>query len=146
MRIVIAVDSFKGSLTSLEAGQAAAEGIRRVYPDAGILVRPLADGGEGTVDALVSGMGGRFRTIPVEGPLGERVDCTYGLLGGTAVIEMAAAAGLPLVPPALRDPMNTSTYGVGQVIADAIDQGCRRFLIGIGGSATNDGEIGRAHV
>ena len=142
MRIVIAVDSFKGSLTSLEAGQAAAEGIRRVYPDAGILVRPLADGGEGTVDALVSGMGGRFRTIPVEGPLGERVDCTYGLLGGTAVIEMSAAAGLPLVPPALRDPMNTSTYGVGQVIADAIDQGCRRFLIGIGGSATNDGGAG----
>lgn len=142
MKIVIAVDSFKGSLTSLEAGHAAAEGIRRVCPDAEILVRPLADGGEGTVDALTSGMGGRLRTIPVEGPLGETVRCSYGIIDNTAVIEMAAAAGLPLVPPALRDPMNTSTYGVGQLIADAIDQGCRRFLIGIGGSATNDGGAG----
>ena len=142
MKIVIAVDSFKGSLTSLEAGHAVAEGIRRVYPDAEILVRPLADGGEGTVDALTSGMGGRLRTLPVEGPLGESVSCAYGIIGGTAVIEMAAAAGLPLVPPALRDPMNTSTYGVGQVIADAMEQGCRRFLVGIGGSATNDGGAG----
>lgn len=142
MKIVVAVDSFKGSLTSLEAGQAVAQGARRVYPDAQILVRPLADGGEGTVDALVSGMGGQFRTIPVEGPLGETVDCTYGLIGDIAVIEMAAAAGLPLVPPHLRDPMNTSTYGVGQVIADAVKQGCRRLLIGIGGSATNDGGAG----
>lgn len=144
MKIVVAVDSFKGSLTSLEAGQAVAQGARRVYPDAQILVRPLADGGEGTVDALVSGMGGQFRTIPVEGPLGETVDCTYGLIGDIAVIEMAAAAGLPLVPPHLRDPMNTSTYGVGQVIADAVKQGCRRLLIGIGGSATNDGGAGMA--
>ena len=138
MKVVVAMDSFKGSLTSLAAG----EGILRAAPAAEVLVRPLADGGEGTVEALVSGMGGKLRTVRVTGPLGEGVDCAYGVLGDTAVIEMAGAAGLPLVPAEERDPLRTTTYGVGEVIADAIAQGCRRFLVGIGGSATNDGGAG----
>lgn len=142
MKVVVAMDSFKGSLTSLAAGAAAREGILRADPAAEVLVRPLADGGEGTVEALVSGMGGRLRTVRVTGPLGEGVDCAYGVLGDTAVIEMAGAAGLPLVPAEERDPLRTTTYGVGEVIADAIAQGCRRFLVGIGGSATNDGGAG----
>ena len=142
MKVVVAMDSFKGSLTSLAAGAAVREGILRADPTAEVLVRPLADGGEGTVEALVSGMGGRLRTVRVTGPLGEGVDCAYGVLGDTAVIEMAGAAGLPLVPAEERDPLRTTTYGVGEVIADAIAQGCRRFLVGIGGSATNDGGAG----
>lgn len=142
MKVVVAMDSFKGSLTSLAAGEAAREGILRADPAAEVLVRPLADGGEGTVEALVSGMGGRLRTVRVTGPLGEGVDCAYGVLGDTAVIEMAGAAGLPLVSAEERDPLRTTTYGVGEVIADAIAQGCRRFLVGIGGSATNDGGAG----
>ena len=142
MKVVVAMDSFKGSLTSLAAGAAAREGILRADPAAEVLVRPLADGGEGTVEALVSGMGGSLRTVRVTGPLGEGVDCAYGVLGDTAVIEMAGAAGLPLVPAEERDPLRTTTYGVGEVIADAIAQGCRRFLVGIGGSATNDGGAG----
>ena len=142
MKVVVAMDSFKGSLTSLAAGAAAREGILRADPAAEVLVRPLADGGEGTVEALVSGMGGRLRTVRVTGPLGEGVDCAYGVLGDTAVIEMAGAAGLPLVSAEERDPLRTTTYGVGEVIADAIAQGCRRFLVGIGGSATNDGGAG----
>ncbi len=144
MKIVFAIDSFKGSMSSLQAGQAAAEGAKRVWPDAEVVVRPLADGGEGTVEALAAGMGGSIRVVDVEGPLGETVKCAYGVIeeSRTAVIEMAAASGLTLVPPALRDPMNTSTYGVGQVIADAIELGCRRFIVGIGGSATNDGGAG----
>lgn len=142
MKVVIAVDSFKGSMTSLEAGNAAAEGVRRAFPQAEVCVRPLADGGEGTVEALTRGMGGALRTVRVEGPLGAPVDCAYGIVGHTAVMEMAGAAGLPLVPPEMRDPMKTSTFGVGQVVRDAIGQGCRRFLIGIGGSATNDGGAG----
>ena len=142
MKVVVAMDSFKGSLTSLAAGAAVREGILRADPAAEVLVRPLADGGEGTVEALVSGMGGKLRTVRVTGPLGEGVDCAYGVLGDTAVIEMAGAAGLPLVPAEERDPLRTTTYGVGEVIADAIAQGCRRFLVGIGGSATNDGGAG----
>ena len=144
MKIVFAIDSFKGSMSSLQAGQAAAEGAKRVWPDAEVVVRPLADGGEGTVEALAAGMGGSIRVVDVEGPLGETVKCAYGVIeeSKTAVIEMAAASGLTLVPPALRDPMNTSTYGVGQVIADAMELGCRRFIVGIGGSATNDGGAG----
>ncbi len=146
MKAVIAIDSFKESLTSLQAGNAAKEGILRVFPDADVLVRPLADGGEGTTEALVSGMGGELVTVCVEDPLGKPVQAQYGILTEsgrkTAIIEMAAASGLMLVPPELRDPMNTSTYGVGQMIADAMQKGCRRFLVGIGGSATNDGGAG----
>lgn len=144
MKAVIAIDSFKGSLTSIEAGNSVAEGIKRVYNDAEIIVKPLADGGEGTVETLTSGMGGTRQSVSVTGPLGKPVRCEYGIIEdtGTAVIEMAGAAGLPLVPKEERNPMNTTTYGVGEVILDAIKKGCRRFIIGIGGSATNDGGIG----
>ncbi len=144
MKIVIAIDSFKGSLTSLEAGKAARKGILRVCPDARISVRPLADGGEGTVAALTLGMGGHTEKVTVTGPLGRPVECAYGILGDgqTAVMEMSAAAGITLVPADERNPMATTTYGVGEVIRDAIAKGCRRFIVGIGGSATNDGGIG----
>lgn len=144
MKVLAVFDSFKGSMTSLEAGNAAAKGILRADPDAQVTVRLLADGGEGTVDALTSNMGGRKRVISVTGPLGDPVDCTYGILDetGTAVIEMAGAAGLVLVPESKRNPLYTTTYGVGEVIRDAIGQGCRKFIVGIGGSATNDGGVG----
>lgn len=144
MKIVIAMDSFKGSLSSLEAGEAVAEGIRAAEPEALLQVRPLADGGEGTVEALTAGLGGRLEQAEVCGPLGRPVRCSYGILrdGQTAVIEMAAAAGLPLVPEKERNPLYTTTFGVGQVIRRAIEQGCRRFLVGLGGSATNDGGAG----
>ena len=143
MKAVIAMDSFKGSLSSSEAGTAVMEGIKRVYPDAEVWVRPLADGGEGTVETLAAGMGGRLREVTVTGPLCRPVKCTYAILpSGTAVIEMAAAAGLPLVPSSERNPLYTTTRGVGEVILDAVGAGCRKFLIGIGGSATNDGGVG----
>ncbi|MBT9786647.1 glycerate kinase [[Clostridium] symbiosum] len=144
MKVTIAIDSLKGSLTSLEAGQAAAEGIRRVYEDADICIRPLADGGEGTVEALVRGMGGELKRITVTGPLGKLVVCEYGIIkeSGTAVIEMAGAAGITMVDEEERNPLYTTTYGVGEVIRDAVRSGCRRFVVGIGGSATNDGGIG----
>ena len=144
MNVLIAIDSFKGSLSSMQAGQAAAEGIKRVYPDAEIVVRPIADGGEGTVDALVSGMGGEMQYIPVTGPLGQTVEAAYGIIyeSRTAIIEMSAAAGITLVPATERNPMNTTTYGVGEIIMDAIRKGCRNFVVGIGGSATNDGGFG----
>ena len=142
--IVVAIDSFKGSMTSMEAGAAITEGARRADPSLAVTVRPLADGGEGTVDALVSGMNGTLRTVTVTGPLGDPVRCAYGLIEKEklAVIEMSGAAGITLVPPEKRDPLYTTTYGVGQVIRDAIGMGCRRFIIGIGGSATNDGGVG----
>lgn len=144
MNVVIAMDSFKGSMTSLEAGQAAAEGIRRIYPEATIHVRPVADGGEGTVEALIEGMDGIRERAVVTGPLGDPVNACYGILrrSGTAILEMSAAAGITLVPPEKRNPMRTTTYGVGEMIADAIRKNCRNFIIGIGGSATNDGGIG----
>ncbi|WP_125141695.1 glycerate kinase [Clostridium transplantifaecale] len=144
MKVTIAIDSLKGSLTSLEAGEAAAEGIRRVYGDAAVCVRPLADGGEGTVQALACGMGGMLRKVTVTGPLGEPVDCEYGIIkeSRTAVVEMAGAAGITLVSDAERNPLYATTYGVGEVIRDAIANGCRRFVVGIGGSATNDGGVG----
>ncbi len=143
MKIVLALDSFKGSMSSIEAGEAAAEGIKRADPDIETIVRPLADGGEGTVDALVTGMGGRYEEVTVTGPLGETVISRYGIIGdGTAVIEMSSAAGITLVPTDKRNPMKATTYGVGETIIDAIDKGCRKFIIGIGGSATNDGGAG----
>lgn len=143
MKIVIAIDSFKGSLTSIEAGKAAADGISRVYPQAEISVYPLADGGEGTIETLVSGLGGVLRTVTVSDPLCRIISARYGILPDlTAVIEMASAAGITLLTETERNPMNTTTYGVGQLIADAVSQGCRNFIIGIGGSATNDGGIG----
>ena len=143
MKAVIAIDSFKGSMDSIEAGEAAEKGIRRVFTDAEAIVYPLADGGEGTVQALAKGLGGKLEKVKVTGPLGEPVLCEYGIVEEkTAIIEMAGAAGITLVQPKLRNPLNTTTYGVGEVIKDAIGKGCRHFIIGIGGSATNDGGIG----
>ncbi len=143
MRVVTLIDSFKGSISSIEAGEAAARGVRAVYPDAQIDVLPLADGGEGTVDALVTGCKGELVGTLVTGPLGKKVSAEYGIIfGDTAVIEMSAAAGITLVPPQERDPMHTTTCGVGEMILDALFRGVRRFIIGIGGSATNDGGAG----
>lgn len=144
MKIIVAIDSFKGSLTSLEAGEAIKNGVLRAIPGAEVCVRPLADGGEGTVEALALGMGGKLETVKVTGPLGEKVDCVYGILeeNKTAVMEMSGAAGITLIPESGRNPLHTTTYGVGEVIRDAIVKGCRHFIVGIGGSATNDGGIG----
>ena len=143
MKITIAIDSFKESLTSLEAGNATAEGIRRVFPNAAASVFPVADGGEGTVDALVLGSDGKFVNAEVTDPLGRHITAKYGILpDNTAVIEMSAASGLTLLSETERDPMLTTTYGTGELILDAIRRGCHNFIIGIGGSATNDGGIG----
>ena len=143
MKVAIAIDSFKGSIGSMEAGKAAAEGVRRAIPGAECFVRPLADGGEGTVDALVAGMGGRVREVDVTGPDGRTVRARYGVTAdGTAVMEMAAAAGIVLVPADKRNPLVATTYGVGEMIADAIALGVRKIIMGIGGSATNDGGAG----
>jgi glycerate kinase len=146
MRIVIAPQSLKGSLTAAETGLAIAQGARNVYPEADIEIIPIADGGEGTAQALVDATGGQLIAHQVAGPLGEPVQAFFGLLGDgqTAVIEMASCAGLPLVPATLRDPRITTTYGVGELIQAALDAHCRHFIIGIGGSATNDGGAGMA--
>lgn len=146
-KILVAVDSFKGSMTSIEAGKAIENGIKAVLPDACIRVRPVADGGEGTTEALIYGRdNAHCEECEVTGPLGERRTAAYVTYdsadGKTAVMEMAAAAGLTLVPEDRRDPMHTTTYGVGEMIRDAVTKGCERFIIGIGGSATNDGGIG----
>ena len=167
VKVVVAIDSWKGSLGSLEAGASIAEGVHRVFPEAEVLVRPLADGGEGTVEALVLGMNGRMETVQVTGPLGISVEASYGIIEELkegcvereddvgqescdrtmertkiAIIEMAAAAGITLVDEKYRNPLDTTTFGVGEMICDAIHKGCRKFIVGIGGSATNDGGIG----
>ena len=182
MKILIAIDSFKGSLSSKEAGEAIKSGILRVVPDANVVISPLADGGEGTVETLVEALGGSLKTVRVKGPLFQEVEAHYGILteleksqaetesnthretltkiyskthsdtypktkfspkdGKLAVMEMSQASGITLLSPEKRNPLKTSSYGVGQMILDAYYKGCRRFLIGIGGSATNDGGIG----
>lgn len=144
MKFVVAMDSFKGSLTSNEAGKAIAEGIRRIFPDSDIVIKSMSDGGEGLIETLVSQMDGEIRTVKAFDPLGKVIECNYGLIASRklAVIEMAKVAGLTLVEPKDRNPLNTTTYGLGQIILDAINQGYYRFIIGIGGSATNDGGIG----
>lgn len=142
MRVLIAMDSMKGSIDSVSGGNAVAEGVKRVFPDAECTVLPLADGGEGTVAALTAGMGGTVRQVKVTGPLGRMVESRYGVIGDLAVMEMAEAAGITLVDEAERDPAAATTYGVGEMILDALANGCRRFIIGIGGSATNDGGAG----
>ena len=144
MKVVVAIDSLKGSLSSLEAGEAIKSGVLKAMPEAEVCVRPLADGGEGTVEALALGMGGELKTVEVTGPLGEKVNCLYGILeeSKTAILEMSGAAGITLVADELKNPLHTTTYGVGEVIKDAIANGCRHFIVGIGGSATNDGGIG----
>ena len=144
MKVIVAMDSFKGSLSSNELANSVEQGIKRVYPDAEVIKIPVADGGEGTVESLVEGTDGNFVEVSVANPLLIPVKAKYGILGDgkTAVIEMATASGLPLVPIDKRNPMKTTTYGTGEMIKDAISEGCREFLIGIGGSATNDGGIG----
>ncbi|MBS6507161.1 MAG: glycerate kinase [Paraclostridium bifermentans] len=144
MKIVISIDSLKGSLTSIEAANAIKKGILSVDNKSDVVIMPLADGGEGTVEALVQGMNGEEKVISVTGPINEKVNATYGILKetNTAIIEMAQASGLPLVPEELRNPLNTTTYGVGEIIKEAIEKGCRNFIVGIGGSATNDCGVG----
>ena len=146
MKIVIAPDSFKGSLTALQVAEAIEVGLRRVFPAASIEKVPMADGGEGTVQSLVDATDGEILTAQALDPLGNPIDAQYGVLGDgiTAVIEMAAASGLTLVPPDKRDPRVTTTYGTGELIRAALAHGCRKLIIGIGGSATNDGGAGMA--
>jgi len=146
MKIVIAPQGFKGNLTALEVAQAIEKGIKRVVPEAVTAIKPMADGGEGTVQALVDATGGKMMSTEVTGPLEEHVTARWGILNDkvTAVIEMAAASGLPLVPSEKRNPLITTTFGTGELILAALDNGCRKLIIGIGGSATNDGGAGMA--
>jgi glycerate kinase len=145
-KIVIASDSFKGSLTSLEVAEAAAKGIASVLPECVAICMETADGGEGTSEALAKALGARKTGTWVHDPLGRIIKAEYGIaeIKGTktAVMEMSKASGLPLLAPEERNPLNTSTYGTGEMILDALEKGCRRFLIGIGGSATNDAGAG----
>ena len=144
MKLVIAIDSFKGSLSSVEAGNAVKEAALKAFDTPSVTVCPLADGGEGTVEALCEGLGGRTVKVYVTGPLYTPVEAEYCILpdGKTAIVEMASAAGITLVPDNMRNPLNTTTYGVGEMIRDAVSRGCREFIIGIGGSSTNDGGTG----
>lgn len=144
MKVVIAIDSYKGSVSSLQAGQAAKAGVLAAAPAAQVEVLPLADGGEGTVEALTAALGGDLVQVDVTGPMGEGERATYGSMKetATAVMEMAQAAGLPMVPAEERNPMEATSFGVGEMMAHAIKNGCRRIWMGIGGSATNDGGLG----
>jgi glycerate kinase len=144
MKVVVAIDSFKGSMSSLEAGEAIAKGVKKANKDAIVEIRPLADGGEGTVEALSIGMGGKLVNVEVTGPAGKSVNAVYGIVESskTAIIEMSQAAGITLVSGDEKNPLYTTTFGVGEMIKDAIRKGCRHFIVGIGGSATNDCGIG----
>lgn len=144
MKFVLAPDSFKECMTAKKAALAMEEGIKRVFPDAECVIIPMADGGEGTVQSLVDGTNGEIVKVEVIGPLGEKVEAEYGLLGNgqTAVIEMASASGLELIKKEERNPKITTTFGTGELIKNALDQGVKKILIGIGGSATNDGGVG----
>ena len=144
MKILVAPDSYKGSLSSKQVCQAIEEGLLKACQGVFEVVKvPIADGGEGTVDAFLSALGGELIELTVTGPLGKPVHSFYGILpDGTAVIEMAAASGLSLIPAHQRNPLVTTTYGTGQLIMNALDHGCSRFIVGIGGSATNDAGVG----
>lgn len=142
MKIVIASDSFKGSLTSKDVARSAELGIRQVIPTCDVVAVNVADGGEGTLEAVVETLGGEFVIAKVHDPLGRQIDARYGVVGDTAMIEMAAASGLPLLQTNECNPWLTSTYGTGEIIMDALQKGCRNFLVGIGGSATNDAGTG----
>lgn len=145
MKIVVAPDSFKGCCTAVAAARAFAQGITTVFPQAEVVRLPVADGGEGTVEALLSALGGVKKTATVTGPLNESVTAEFAILpGGTAAIEVASASGLPLTPRQKLDPLIATSRGTGELIRAALDGGCRKFLIGLGGSATNDGGIGMA--
>ena len=143
-KIILAFDSFKGSANSLDIARAAKEAILKECPLCNVTTFPIADGGEGTTEAICTGLNVDKVSCSVHDPLMAPIDVTYGITkdGTTAVLEMAAASGLPLVPDRLRNPMNTSTYGTGEVILDALNKGCRHFIMGLGGSATNDAAIG----
>lgn len=141
------MDSFKGSATSLEVASYVKAGILQVQPDADVTIVPVADGGEGTVEALVTGLGGRFERATVHNPLGKPVLANYGILpGNQAVIEMAAASGLTLIAERVRNPLKTTTFGTGELLRAALDNGCKKIYMGLGGSATNDGGVGMAQV
>ena len=142
MKIVIASDSFKGSMSSLDVATAVSAGVIEVYPDSEIVSVNVADGGEGTVEAIVDALGGEIVKVQVSDPLGRKIETSYGIAGETAILEMAAASGLPLLTAEERNPWATSTLGTGEMIMDAIARGCRKFLVGIGGSATNDAGVG----
>lgn len=144
MKVVVAIDSFKGSLSSIEAGQAVKAGVLAAHPDANVIIKPLADGGECTTDAFIEGLGGQRIDLIVTGPMGSPVSCYYGYLekDKTAIIEMASASGITLVPAHQKNPLTASTHGVGEMILHALEKGCRHFIIGIGGSATDDAGIG----
>lgn len=144
MKVVVAMDSFKGSISSIEGSKAISLGIKDVYQDAEIRTISLADGGEGTVEAFIHATGGKRIEKAVRGPLNEKVKAMYGISGDgkTAIIEVAAACGLPLVPKEELNPLKATTYGVGELIHDAVERGCRDFIIGLGGSATNDAGVG----
>ena len=145
MKVLIATDSFKGSLKSLEVADIIEKGIRRVYRTAEVEKIAIADGGEGTVEAMVESLKGEYRSAVVSDPIGKQVRARYGIVNGdTAIIEMAEASGLYLVPKEKRNPLTTSTYGTGELIRDALSRGCRKVILGIGGSATNDGGMGMA--
>jgi glycerate 2-kinase len=146
MKIIVAPNSFKGSLSATQAAKAIARGVREVFPDAEVVEIPIADGGDGTVEALVSANQGRYEWVDVEGPLGDPVLASFGLIDGgkTAVAELASASGYVLVPPAMRDPRKTSTYGFGQLLDAARKSGAKSVIAGIGSSATNDGGVGMA--
>ncbi len=146
MKIILAPDSFKGNLTSLQVAATLEKGVRRVLPKANCVKVPMADGGEGTVQSLVDATGGKFLRKRVTGPAGKPVSARYGLLadGKTAVIEMAEASGLPLVSGRQKNPLNTTTYGTGELMLDAVNRGAKKIILGIGGSATNDGGVGMA--
>lgn len=145
-RILIAPDKFRGSLEATEVARAMARGVKRALPGAVVDCIGMADGGEGFVETMVEALGGRFESVEVRGPLGHMVTARYGIVddGATAVISMASASGLALLPPEMKNPLLTSTYGTGQLIRTAMDLGVSRILIGIGGSATNDGGTGMA--
>lgn len=144
MKAVVAIDSFKGSLTTFQAGEAVARGIKRAYPNAEVVVRPLADGGEGTTEAVVCATEGTVYEVNALDPLARPRVCRYGFIPktNTAVIEICEAAGITLVKDEEKNPLHTTTYGVGQMIKDAIGRGIRKFIIGLGGSVTNDGGVG----
>ena len=144
MKVVAAIDSFKGSMTSLEVAAAFEKGVKKVYKDVEFIKIPLADGGEGTVKALIDNLDGKMINIKVKDPLMRDIDSFYGISGDgkTAVIEMAAASGLPLLSPDERNPLKATTFGTGELIKDALEKGCWEFIIGIGGSATNDAGTG----
>jgi len=143
MKIVIAPDSFKGSLSATEAAKAMEKGVLEVFPKANVTLKPMADGGEGTLESILSAINGEKKHVPCTGPLGEMITATLGIVRkNTAIIECANVSGLTMVPPHLRNPENTTSYGLGEVIKYALDRNCEHILIGLGGSATNDGGLG----